>query len=68
MNNYFRIEPVSRAEEELRMKRLKNDKETCKYIVTGKMIKIFRELVIDLVWELGNMTSEGVKTIWISVY
>ena len=53
--NYFRGEPMGRAEVEVRVGKLKNGKTASKDEITGEMIKGKGNKVVDWIWRLCNM-------------
>ena len=57
--NYFRGEPIERAEVEARVEELKNGKAAVKDEITGEMIEGGDDKVIDSIWTLCNMAFES---------
>ena len=57
--NYFRGEPIGRAEVEVRVGKLKNGKAAGKNEITGEMIKDGGDRVMDWIWRLCNMVFES---------
>ena len=56
-SNYFGGEPVGRAEVELRVGKLKNEKATGKDEITGERIKGGGNRVVDWIWRLYVLWS-----------
>ena len=56
--NYIRGEPIGRAEVEVRVFKIKNEKAAGKDEITGEMIK-GGDRVVDLIWKLCNMAIES---------
>ena len=69
--NYFRVEPVNRAEGEAKVKKSKNVKTIYEDEVRVEVIKSGDKLVINFIWKLCNealkscIASEGFMTILI---
>ena len=57
--NYFREEPIGRVEAEVRVGKLKKGKATGKDQITGEMIKVGGDRVLDWTWRLCNMAFES---------
>ena len=57
--NYFRGEPIGRADVEVGVGKLKNAKAAGKDEVTGEMIKGRGDRVVDWIWRLCNMAFES---------
>ena len=64
--NYFGGEPFGRAEVEVRVDKLKNQKATCKDEITGEMIKGGGGRVVEWIGRLCNVAFEsgGVPEYW----
>ena len=58
--NYFKGEPIRRAEVEVRVGKLKNGKAASKDEITREMIKDGGDRVVDWIWRLCNMAFESV--------
>ena len=56
--NFFGGEPTGRGEVELRVGKLKNGKATGKDEVTGEIMKVGCDRVVDWIWRLCNMAFE----------
>ena len=52
--NYFRVVPVMRAELEVRLGKLQNEKTADKAEVMGEMVKGGGDMVVDWIWRLCN--------------
>ena len=57
--NYFRGEPIGRAEVEVRVRKLMNRKVTGKDEITGEMIKGGGNRVVDWIWSVCNMAFQN---------
>ena len=57
--NYFRGEPIGRAEIEVRLGNLKKGKATGKDEITGEKIKGGGDRVVDWIWRLCNKPFES---------
>ena len=57
--NYFRGEPIGRAEVEVRVGKLKNGKAASEDEITGETIEAGGDRVVDWIWRLCNMTFES---------
>ena len=57
--NYFRGEPIGRAEVELKVGKLKNGKAAGTDKITGERIKGGGDKVVDWIWRLYNMAFES---------
>ena len=58
-DNYFRGEPIGRAEVEVRMGKPKNGKAVGKDEITGEMVKGRVDRVMDWIWRLCNIAFES---------
>ena len=57
--NYLRGEPVGKAEVEMRVSKLKNEKVARKDEITGEMIKGEGDRVVDWIWRLCYVAFES---------
>ena len=57
--NYFGGKPIGRAEVEVRMGKHKNGKAAGKDEITGEMIKVGDDKVVDWIWRLCNMAFKS---------
>ena len=57
--NYFGGEPIERAEVEVRVDELKNGKAAGIDKITGEMIKVGGDRVVDWIWRQCNMAFES---------
>ena len=57
--NYFRGEPIRRAEVEVRVGKLKNGKPAGKYEITGELIKGGGDRVVDWIRRVCNIAFES---------
>ena len=56
--NNFGGEPIGRFEADMRARKLKNGNASAKDEVTGRMIKVGGDRVVDWIWRLGKMVFE----------
>ena len=57
--NYFGGEPITRTEEEVKVRKLKKEKGVGKDEVTGEMIKGGGDMLMNWIWRLCNMAFES---------
>ena len=57
--NYFKGEPIERAEVEVSVGKLKNGKDEGGDEITGEMIKYGGDRVVDWIWRLCNVAFES---------
>ena len=64
--NYFGRVPIRRTEVEVRVGKLKNRKVAVKDEVTGVMIKVGNDMVLDWIWKMCNIMAfeSGVPDDW----
>ena len=58
--NYFGGEPIGRAEDEVRVSKLRNGKAAGKEEITGEMIKGEVARMVDWIWRLCRVLESGV--------
>ena len=57
--SYFGVEPIGRAEVEMRVGKLKNGEAAGGDEITGEIIKSGSDWVVDWIWRLCNMAFES---------
>ena len=57
--NYFGGEPIGGAEVEVRVGKVKNGNTAGKDEITGKIIKVGGDRLVDWIWRLCNMAFES---------
>ena len=57
--NYFGGEPIRRAEVEVGVEKLKNGNTAGKDEITGEMIKVRADKMVNLVWRMCNISFES---------